>query len=45
MATVNRRDVQIGVFCQLPKMLRDLLRQLASRRQDQRGSAVGAPLE
>jgi hypothetical protein len=26
-------------------MLRNLLRQLACRRQDQRGSAVGAPLE
>jgi hypothetical protein len=37
--------MQIRAFCQLPKMLRNLLRQLASRRQDQRGTAVGAPLE
>lgn len=33
------------MFCQLPKMLRDLLCQLASRRQDQRGTTAGAPLE
>jgi hypothetical protein len=33
------------MFRKLPKMLRDLLRQLASRRQDQRGTAAGAPLE
>jgi hypothetical protein len=33
------------VLCQLPKMLRNLLRKLASRRQDQRGTAIGAPLE
>jgi hypothetical protein len=26
-------------------MLRNLLRELTSRRQDQRGAAVGAPLE
>jgi len=44
-ASVNRRDAQFSMFCQLPKMLRDLLRQLASRRQDQRCTAAGAPLE
>lgn len=33
------------MFCQLPKMLGNLLRELASRGQDQRGTAVGAPLE
>jgi hypothetical protein len=44
-ATVNRRDLQVGVFCQVPKMFGNLLRQLASRRQDQRGAALAAPLE
>jgi hypothetical protein len=37
--------VQVGVFCQVPEMLGNLLRQLARRRQDQRGAAVAAPLE
>ena len=33
------------MFCQLPEMLRNLLGQLTSRRQDQRGSPFGAPLK
>jgi hypothetical protein len=33
------------VFRELRKVLGDLLRQLARRRQDQRRSLVGAPLE